>query len=86
MNFKSTCIFESDRTRWIECLTTVFSNGSKMLETREVKHPEATTTYKFDFVEQFLNVYLKGCLEFQYMDAALNTVSVVQVSHESTTQ
>ncbi|KNC99745.1 uncharacterized protein SPPG_05125 [Spizellomyces punctatus DAOM BR117] len=73
-DFRNISVFESTRAKTLECTTTVYHFGQRILETKQVQYPlpasptttpTTTTTpqrhlYHFDFVKQFFSAFLAG--------------------------
>lgn len=83
--FNNANFFDSSERRAVECATTIYSFGSKVLEAREVKHAvlvDNSFVYQFEFVNQFFNAFLKGVKSlsnWQEVALAMANLSVVQV-------
>ncbi|KAF9386830.1 hypothetical protein CPC16_007360 [Podila verticillata] len=85
--FGNTSLFESSERFAIESKTSIYSFGSRVLESREVKHAAFAEdhnkfVYKFEFVNQFFGAFLSGIKNlgtWEEIDSALNNLAVVQV-------
>ncbi|KAG0342822.1 hypothetical protein BG004_005582 [Podila humilis] len=83
--FGNTSLFESTERHAIESKTWIYSFGSRVLESREVKHAafiDQKYVYKFEFVNQFFGAFLSGIKNlgtWEEIDSALNNLAVVQV-------
>ncbi|KAF9417717.1 hypothetical protein BGZ94_009901 [Podila epigama] len=83
--FGNTSLFESNERLAIESKTSIYSFGSRVLESREVKHAafvDHKFVYKFDFVSQFFGAFLSGIKNlgtWEEIDSALTNLAVVQV-------
>lgn len=92
--FGNTSLFESSERFAIESKTSIYSFGSRVLESREVKHAafvedhhlqnsgSGKFVYKFEFVNQFFGAFLSGIKNlgtWEEIDSALNNLAVVQV-------
>ncbi|KAJ8331762.1 hypothetical protein BDV3_000749 [Batrachochytrium dendrobatidis] len=87
--FKNILIFESKRTMQIECTTSVYSFGKRILETIQPQTPElspvSTWLYQFDYVKEFFTAFLNG---FQFLEGeeearmAIENLSIMQTFEE----
>ncbi|KAG0266883.1 hypothetical protein DFQ27_009350 [Actinomortierella ambigua] len=83
--FSNNNLFESSERRAIECATTIYSFGAKVLKARETKQAALVGNkflYQFEFVNQFFNAFLKGVKSlsnWQEVALAMSNLSVVQV-------
>ena len=84
-SFKPTVLFESTRYRHVECTTTIYSYGRRVLETKEIQVPSLYKSrffYNFQFVEGFFNAFLNGLkyLTGAQRKAAVENLAGVQVT------
>ncbi|KAI9235497.1 MAG: hypothetical protein BYD32DRAFT_356050, partial [Podila humilis] len=76
----------------VECTTSIYSFGAKVLEAKEVKQAafiEGQYVYQFEFVNQFFGAFLsgiRGLATWEEVDIALNNLSVVQVFEDMDTR
>ncbi|KAG0335331.1 hypothetical protein BG004_008492 [Podila humilis] len=84
--FGNTSVFESAERRTVECTTSIYSFGAKVLEAKELKQAAyvgpGKFVYPFEFVNQFFGAFLSGIRNlatWEEVDIALNNLSVVQV-------
>ena len=83
--FGNTSLFDSTEGRLVECTTSIYSFGSKVLVTKELKQAAVVDNrfvYNFDFVNQFFGAFLNsicGLTTWSEIDIALTHLSVVQV-------
>lgn len=91
-DFKNISLFETKSIRTIECTTSVYSFGKRILETKELQQPqrcvkEDSYFYQFDFVRQFFTVFLNG---FKFLECedeakvAIENLTIMQVKKKST--
>ncbi|KAF9183824.1 hypothetical protein BGZ51_003734 [Haplosporangium sp. Z 767] len=90
--FGNTSLFESTERRWVECTTSIYSFGIKVLEAKEMKQA-ATVKNKFmcnfEFVNQFFGAFLNGIRSLATwgeIDIALKNLSVIQVFEDKDTR
>ncbi|KAI9364424.1 hypothetical protein DFJ73DRAFT_809303 [Zopfochytrium polystomum] len=84
---KNILVLEADSYRTLECTTTVYSCGQRILETQELRYPVVAGDgcrymYHFDFVGRFFDAFLSSCLNLPTLleaQAALHTLSIQQV-------
>ncbi|KAF8964997.1 hypothetical protein BGZ46_000692 [Entomortierella lignicola] len=90
--FGNTSIFDSTERRIVECTTSIYSFGSKVLEAKELKHAAVVDNkfvYNFEFVNQFFGAFLNGIRNLTTwgeIDIALTNLSVVQVFEDKDTR
>ncbi|KAF9572697.1 hypothetical protein BGW38_008497 [Lunasporangiospora selenospora] len=90
--FGNTALFDSLERRTVECTTSIFSFGSKVLEAKELRHAariDHKFVYNFEFVNQFFGAFLNGIRSlttWDEVDIALNNLSVVQVFEDKDTR
>ncbi|KAF9373206.1 hypothetical protein CPC16_001964, partial [Podila verticillata] len=90
--FGNTSLFDSTERRTVECTTSIYSFGAKVLEAKEVKQAafiEGQYVYQFEFVNQFFGAFLsgiRGLATWEEVDIALNNLSVVQVFEDMDTR
>lgn len=83
--FGNTSLFDSTERRTVECTTSIYSFGAKVLEAKEMKQAafvEGKYVYQFEFVNQFFGAFLsgiRGLATWEEVDIALKNLSVVQV-------
>ncbi|KAI8595437.1 hypothetical protein EDD21DRAFT_391242 [Dissophora ornata] len=94
--FGNTSLFDSTERRLVQCTTSIYSFGSKVLEAKELKqaavvvenngsHGGNKFAYNFEFVNQFFGAFLNGIRNLATwgeIDIALTNLSVVQVFEE----
>ncbi|KAF9940663.1 hypothetical protein BGZ67_007158 [Mortierella alpina] len=84
-SFENTCRFESSERRTVRCSTLIYSFGSSVLESTEVKQAavvDGKYTHSFEFVNQFFNAFLGGIRTLgssEEVEVALGNLSMVQV-------
>ncbi|CAO3564318.1 unnamed protein product [Mortierella alpina] len=84
-SFENTCRFESSERRTVRCSTLIYSFGSSVLESTEVKQAvvvDGRYTHSFEFVNQFFNAFLGGIRTLgtaEEVEVALGNLSMVQV-------
>ncbi|KAF9284494.1 Transcriptional enhancer factor TEF-1 [Mortierella alpina] len=84
-SFENTCRFESTERRTVRCSTLIYSFGSSVLESTEVKQATVVNgkyTHSFEFVNQFFNAFLGGIRTLgtsEEVEVALGNLSMVQV-------
>ncbi|KAI7828920.1 TEA/ATTS domain family-domain-containing protein [Gamsiella multidivaricata] len=90
--FGNTSLFDSTERRLIECTTSIYSFGSKVLEAKELRQAaviENKFVYNFEFVNQFFGAFLngiRGLTTWSEIDIALSNLSVVQVFEDKDTR
>ncbi|KAF9904529.1 hypothetical protein EC991_002637 [Linnemannia zychae] len=90
--FGNTSLFDSTEGRLVECTTSIYSFGSKVLEAKELKQAAVVDNkfvYNFEFVNQFFGAFLngiRGLTTWGEIDIALNNLSVVQVFEDKDTR
>ncbi|KAF9969178.1 hypothetical protein BGZ73_008592 [Actinomortierella ambigua] len=83
--FSNSNFFESSERRVIECATTIYSFGARVLKARETQQAALVNNkfvYQFEFVNQFFDAFLKGVKSlsnWQEVALAMSNLSVVQV-------
>ncbi|KAG0049121.1 hypothetical protein BGZ83_006039 [Gryganskiella cystojenkinii] len=83
--FGNTSLFDSNERRLVECTTSIYSFGTKVLEGKELKQAACVDNkfvYNFEFVNQFFGAFLNGIRNLTTwgeIDIALTNLSVVQV-------
>ncbi|KAK3811931.1 MAG: TEA/ATTS domain family-domain-containing protein, partial [Benniella sp.] len=83
--FGNTFLFDSTERRLVECTTSIYSFGSKVLEAKELGQATMVDNkfvYNFEFVNQFFGAFLNGIRSLKTsgeVDIALTHLSVVQV-------
>ncbi|KAG0227313.1 hypothetical protein BGX31_007035 [Mortierella sp. GBA43] len=83
--FGNTSLFDSTDSRLVECTTSIYSFGNKVLEAKELRQAavvENKFVYNFEFVNQFFGAFLNGIRGLKTtgeVDIALTNLSVVQV-------
>ncbi|KAF9570848.1 hypothetical protein EC968_001336 [Mortierella alpina] len=84
-SFENTCQFESSECRTVRCSTLIYSFGSSVLESTEIKQAavvDGKYTHRFEFVNQFFNAFLGGIRTLgasEEVEVALGNLSMVQV-------
>ncbi|KAF9967200.1 hypothetical protein BGZ70_010417 [Mortierella alpina] len=84
-SFENTCRFESSERRTVRCSTLIYSFGSSVLESTEIKQAavvDGKYTHSFEFVNQFFNAFLGGIRTLgtaEEVEVALGNLSMVQV-------
>ncbi|KAG0039443.1 Transcriptional enhancer factor TEF-1, partial [Gryganskiella cystojenkinii] len=84
-SFKNNLILESTDRQAIRCTTSIYSFGTKVLESTEVKQAAAVEErflYSFQFVNQFFSAFLGGIQTLgsaEEVDMALSNLSILQV-------
>lgn len=84
---KNILVLEANRYRTLECTTTVYSCGQRILETQELRYPSVDGAsgrylYQFDFVGRFFDAFMRSCMtlsQFGEARAALDNLSIQQV-------
>ncbi|KAF8947453.1 hypothetical protein BGZ47_009079 [Haplosporangium gracile] len=90
--FGNTSLFDSTEGRLVECTTSIYSFGSKVLEAKELKQSAVVDNkfvYNFEFVNQFFGAFLngiRGLTTWGEIDIALTNLSVVQVFEDKDTR
>ncbi|KAK5809745.1 TEA/ATTS domain family-domain-containing protein [Linnemannia elongata] len=90
--FGNTSLFDSTEGRLVECTTSIYSFGSKVLEAKELKQAAMVDNkfvYNFEFVNQFFGAFLngiRGLTSWGEIDIALTNLSVVQVFEDKDTR
>ncbi|KAG9320500.1 hypothetical protein KVV02_006821 [Mortierella alpina] len=90
--FGNTSLFESTEFRMVECTTSIYSFGNKVLEAKELKQGamvEGKCVYNFEFVNQFFGAFLNGIRSlstWSEIEIALTNLSVVQVFEDKDTR
>ncbi|KAG0265262.1 hypothetical protein BG011_005133 [Mortierella polycephala] len=90
--FGNTSLFESTERRWVECTTSIYSFGIKVLEAKELKQAAAVNNKfvcNFEFVNQFFGAFLNGIRSlatWDEIDIALKNLSVIQVFEDKDTR
>ncbi|KAG9067624.1 hypothetical protein KI688_012409 [Linnemannia hyalina] len=90
--FGNTSLFDSTEGRLVECTTSIYSFGSKVLEAKELKQAAVVDNkfvYNFEFVNQFFGAFLngiRGLTTWGEIDIALTNLSVVQVFEDKDTR
>ena len=91
--FNNTSFFETRERRMIECITTIYSFGTIVLEAKEVQHAlwvnEGKFMYSFLYVNQFFDAFMKGIRTLQSweeVDIAINNLCIVQVFEDVETK
>ncbi|KAF9919548.1 hypothetical protein FBU30_010875 [Linnemannia zychae] len=90
--FGNTSLFDSTEGRLVECTTSIYSFGSKVLEAKELKQAAVVDNkfvYNFEFVNQFFGAFLngiRGLTTWSEIDIALTNLSVVQVFEDKDTR
>lgn len=90
--FGNTSLFDSTEGRLVECTTSIYSFGSKVLEAKELKQAAMVDNkfvYNFEFVNQFFGAFLngiRGLTTWGEIDIALTNLSVVQVFEDKDTR
>ncbi|KAF9278552.1 hypothetical protein BGZ68_008504 [Mortierella alpina] len=90
--FGNTSLFESTEFRMVECTTSIYSFGNKVLEAKELKQGamvEDKCVYNFEFVNQFFGAFLNGIRSlstWSEIEIALTNLSVVQVFEDKDTR
>ncbi|KAF9358377.1 hypothetical protein BGX26_001902 [Mortierella sp. AD094] len=90
--FGNTSLFDSTERRLVECTTSIYSFGSKVLEAKELKQAAVVDNkfvYNFEFVNQFFGAFLNGIRSLTTwgeIDIALTNLSVVQVFEDKDTR
>ncbi|KAF9166173.1 hypothetical protein BGX20_000307 [Mortierella sp. AD010] len=90
--FGNTSLFDSTERRLVECTTSIYSFGSKVLEAKELKQAGVVDNkfvYNFEFVNQFFGAFLNGIRNlttWSEIDIALTNLSVVQVFEDKDTR
>ncbi|KAG0305965.1 hypothetical protein BGZ99_001918 [Dissophora globulifera] len=90
--FGNTSQFDSTERRLVECTTSIYSFGSKVLEAKELKQAAMVDNkfvYNFEFVNQFFGAFLNGIRSLTTwgeIDIALTNLSVVQVFEDKDTR
>ncbi|KAG0334864.1 hypothetical protein BG000_007970 [Podila horticola] len=90
--FGNTSLFDSTERRTVECTTSIYSFGAKVLEAKEMKQAafvDGQYVYQFEFVNQFFGAFLsgiRGLATWEEVDIALNNLSVVQVFEDMDTR
>lgn len=90
--FGNTSVFDSTERRLVECTTSIYSFGSKVLEAKEFKQAAVLDNkfvYNFEFVNQFFGAFLNGIRSLTTwgeIDIALTNLSVVQVFEDKDTR
>ncbi|KAH6572091.1 hypothetical protein BASA61_005054 [Batrachochytrium salamandrivorans] len=84
--FKNILLFEAKTYMTVECTTSVYSFGKRILETIEPQVPQSSSSdgffYQFDYVRQFFTAFLNG---FQFLDGvdeaqmAIENLSIMQM-------
>ncbi|KAF9961903.1 hypothetical protein BGZ72_001010 [Mortierella alpina] len=84
-SFENTCLFESSERRTVRCSTLIYSFGSSVLESTEIKQAavvDGKYMHSFEFVNQFFNAFLGGIRTLgtsEEAEVALGNLSMVQV-------
>ncbi|KAK3840939.1 MAG: TEA/ATTS domain family-domain-containing protein [Linnemannia gamsii] len=90
--FGNTSLFDSTEGRLVECTTSIYSFGSKVLEAKELKQAAVVDNkfvLNFEFVNQFFGAFLngiRGLTTWGEIDIALTNLSVVQVFEDKDTR
>ncbi|KAF9116949.1 hypothetical protein BGX27_008097 [Mortierella sp. AM989] len=90
--FGNTSLFDSTERRLVECTTSIYSFGSKVLEAKELKEAAVVDNkfiYNFEFVNQFFGAFLNGIRSLTTwgeIDIALTNLSVIQVFEDKDTR
>ncbi|KAF9093412.1 hypothetical protein BGX23_003337 [Mortierella sp. AD031] len=90
--FGNTSLFDSMEGRLVECTTSIYSFGSKVLEAKELKQAAVVDNKfvcNFEFVNQFFGAFLNGICgltTWGEIDIALTNLSVVQVFEDKDTR
>lgn len=90
--FGNTSLFDSTEGRLVECTTSIYSFGGKVLEAKELKQAAVVDNkfvYNFEFVNQFFGAFLngiRGLTTWGEIDIALTNLSVVQVFEDKDTR
>ncbi|ORZ21032.1 hypothetical protein BCR41DRAFT_303362 [Lobosporangium transversale] len=78
-------MFDSTERRLVECTTSIYSFGTKVLEAKELQQAaviDNKCVYNFEFVNQFFGAFLNGIRSLTTwgeIEIALKNLSVVQV-------
>lgn len=84
-SFKNVFLLQSTDRQTVCCKTSIYSFGTKVLESTEMKQAAAVDdrfVYSFQFVNQFFSAFLGGIQKLgasDEVDMALNNLSIVQV-------
>ena len=84
-SFKNVFLLQSTDRQTVCCKTSIYSFGTKVLESTEMKQAAAVDdrfVYSFQFVNQFFSAFLGGIQNLgasDEVDMALNNLSIVQV-------